>query len=829
MIEALANDIRYALRWLTRSPGFSAVAILSLGLGIGFNTAIFAVVDRLLLRPLPVEAPERLVEVYTDSADGDTYATSSVPDYLDFVARNEVFEAMAGYSPMFAAVNHGERARLQFGEVVTGSYFQALGLEAALGRALRPSDDVPGAPRVVVLSHSYWQRAFGGDPGIVGRTLRIRGQVYDIIGVAPRGFTGMVQMLSPDVFIATAHVDDVEPAGIQSVVPSPTGTSRLDRRGQRWLFLKGRLKPGVTAEQAQANLAVVAAQLAAEHPMTNKDRRVSVLPTADVRVHPAADGPISWAVMGTMAAVGMVLLIACANVAGMLLARASSRQKEISVRMAVGATRGRLVRQLLTESVVIAGLGAAVGLAMAWWMTRFISTVSLPIPVPLALDVSLDWRVLAFTAAAAGVTGIVAGLVPALRAARRDLVPDLKGEVAAGRVGGRRLTLRDGLVVGQVAVTVLLLVSAGLLLRSVGAAGRADVGFRTDGLAVVGIDLGMLRYDAARAERFFADADRRLRAIPGVVASARASRLPFSLNFNQSNIAVPGHQQTADEVGRAIDSAIVSPDYFETLGIPLLQGRVFREADTADTPRVAIVNDTFARQYWPGGSAVGRVVYERTLASGRPVEIVGVVADHRLRSVGEPALPAIYSSSTQRADTYGVLVARTRGDEAALLEDMRRTLLAMDPDVLFMDNQTMRQQVSATLFPVQAAATLVAAFGGVGLLLAAIGLYGVIAFSVARRTREIGIRMAIGARPADVLSLVLRQGAAIAAVGLLAGVGLAAAATQVVAGVLYGVGVADPVAWGGAVAVLLAVTALANLLPARRAMQVDPVQALRAD
>jgi macrolide transport system ATP-binding/permease protein len=829
MIEALGKDIRYALRWLRRSPGFSAVAILSLGVGIGFNAAIFAVVDRLLLRPLPVKSPEELVEIYTDSPGGNRYATSSFPDYLDYTADATVFDGLTGYSPMFAAVNLGDRAELRFGEVVTGTYFQVLGLDAALGRTLQPQDDLPGAPRVVVLSHNYWRRAFGGDPGAVGRTLRIRGQVYDIVGVGPAGFTGMVQTLSPDVFIAAAHVEDVEPAGIQTWVPSPTGSSRLDRRGQRWLFMKGRLKPGVSAAQAQANLDVVTAQLAADHPATNKDRRAAVVPTRDVRVHPEADGVVSWAVAGTMAAVGLVLLIACANVAGMLLARASARQKEISVRMAVGASRARLVQQLLTESVVLSGLGAFVGVALAWWITRFISTVSLPIPIPLALDVSLDWRVLAFTAGAAGLTGIIAGLVPALRAARQDLVPDLKGEVVARRVGGRRLAMRDVLVVAQIAVTGLLLVSAGLLLRSVSAAEQAGVGFRPGGLAIVSLDLGMLRYDEARAESFFTEAEQRLQAIPGVVATARASRLPFSLNFNQSSTAVPGHQQAPEEVGPAIDSAIVSPSFFDTLEIPVLEGRGFLEQDTLDSPRVAVVNETMARRYWPGESAVGRHFFERTLSSGLPVEIVGVVADHRLRTVGEGLLPAIYRPSTQQASTYAVLVARTEGDETALLAGMRSAVLALEPDALFLDNQTMRQQMSATLFPIRAAAVLVTAFGSVGLLLAAIGLYGVIAFSVSRRTREIGIRMAVGARPADVLALVLRQGAVIGIGGLVAGFVLAAAATQVVAGALYGVSVADPVAWGGAAAMLVSIAVVANVLPARRAMRVQPTQALRAD
>jgi predicted permease len=829
MLEGWLKDIGYALRGLRRNPGFSLVAVLSLGIAIGFNTAIFAVVDRFLLRPLPVEAPDRLVEIYTDSTDGDRYATSSVPDYLDVVARNEVFEGVAGYSPMFAAVNAGDRARLQLGEVVTGTYFTVLGLEPALGRALQPDDDIIGAPRVVVLSYAYWQRAFGGDPAAIGRTLRIRGQLYDIVGVAPHAYSGMVQMLVPDVFITTAHVEDVEPVGIQSAVPSPTGTSRLDRRGQRWLFAKGRLRDGVTPQEAQAHLDVIAAQLATEHPQTNADRRLWVLPTSSVRVHPQADGVMTWAVAGTMAGVGLVLLIACANVAGMLLARAAARQKEISIRLAVGASRGRLVRQLLTESLVLALGGAAVGVALAWWLTRAIGSLSLPIPVPLTFDIALDWRVLAFTAVAAGVAGVVTGLVPALRASRAEMVTDLKGEVVTATVAGRRLAWRDGLVVAQVAVTAVLLVSAGLLLRSTSAAGRADVGFRPDGLAILGFDLAMVDYDEGRAERFFDEAHARLAAVPGVTGVARASRLPFSINYNQINIAVPGHQQTPEEMGRSIDSARVSPGYFETLGIPLVQGRAFTGQDTADRPRVAVVNETMARQYWPGGNAVGQVVYERTLSSGQPIEVVGVVADHRLRTVGEAALPALYTATTQRASAYGVLVARTRGDEGALLEEMRRTLVAMEPDLLFMDNQTMRQQVAATLFPVRAAATLVSVFGAVGLLLAAIGLYGVIAFAVSRRTREIGIRMAIGARRLDVLRMVLLQGAGVSAAGIAIGFLLTAAGSQVVAGALYGVGVADPLAWTGAAVVLGLVTAAAHLIPARRALRVDPVQALRAD
>ncbi len=502
MFDALVQDTRYACRWLVRSPGFAIVAILSLGLGIGFNTAIFAVADALLLRPLPVKEPARLVDVYTSGADGDTYSTNSLPDLQDYRSQTSVFDDLAGYSPMFAAVSRGDRARLVLGEIVTGSYFPMLGVSARLGRTLLPEDDEPDAPRAVVLSHRYWQREFGGDAAAIGQSLRIRGQQFSIVGVLPDEFTGMVPMLAPEIWIPVRHVEDIEPAGINESVPSPTGTSRLDRRGQRWLFSKARLKPGVTTDQARANVEVVAARLRSEHVQTSKDRRVTVRPTADTRLHPEADALLGWIVSGTMAAVGLVLIIACANIAGMLLARASSRQREISIRLAVGAARGRLVRQLLTESVLLGLLGAAVGVLLAAWLTRLLATFELPLPIALSLDLRLDARVLGFTILVALATGVLAGLAPALKATRGNLVSDLKGDVSSERFAGRRWTARDVLVAGQMAVTCVLLVIAGLLVRSLLASQRADVGFPTDGLAMVSGDTDMLRYTPERSRQY---------------------------------------------------------------------------------------------------------------------------------------------------------------------------------------------------------------------------------------------------------------------------------------------------------------------------------------
>jgi len=836
LLESLFADVRFALRWLRKSPGFTIVAVASLAVGIGFNTALFTVVDSLLFRPLPVAHPDRLVDVYTSAtaARGGQFSTSSYPDYQDLRSGNDVFEDIVGYTPMFGALSIESGSRLAMGEVVTGNYFKTLGVPAFAGRTLLPEDDAPGAPRVAVVSYRYWVRELGSSSSLTGRTLRIRGVPYEIVGVTPPSFTGMVPILSPEVWIPVSASLDVEPVGMHDVIPSPTGSNRLERRGDRWMFIRGRLKPGRTAEQARANLAVIAARLSSEYVTTNKDRLVSVRPTRDVHFHPAADPQILPIAGGLMIVVALVLIIACLNVASMLLARASARQREIGVRIAIGAGRGRLVRQLVTETLVLSLFGAAAAVVLAWWLTTLVSAVNLPSPIPFAFNLRMDARVLVFTLVTTVAAALIAGLVPALTASRPNLVAELRGEQSGRAAGGRHWTLGDALVAGQMSITAVLLVVAALLTRSVLAAQRANLGFPVERIALVSVDASQLRYPRERVERFFDQVMVRIRGLSGVEAVGLATRPPFSVNYNRWEIWIPGVHQ-AGEKGTVVDVTNVSADYFKAMDVPLVSGRTFTEDDRPDTPRVAIVNETMARKFWPDQSAIGQTFRSRN-SEGPVFQIVGVTADHKVTDVGEPPTPFLHVSRRQQPNAYSAIIARTRGDAGALLRDMRREIHAVEPTLAFLENQTMEDEVGMTLFPVRASAWLVSSIGLVAMLLAAVGLYGVIAYSVARRTREIGIRMALGARAATVVGSVLRQGLVIAALGLVTGVAFAVIVLYLVSTLvpraidgLYGIRVSDPASWFSAAAILLAVSFVANLIPAWRAAKVHPSEALRTE
>jgi predicted permease len=822
------TDLKYAVRWLWRSPGFALVAILSLGLGIGANTAMFSLIDAVLLRALPVDNPASLVDVFTTGGDGDEYATTSYPDFLDLKAQNAVFTDMTAYSMMFAPLNLGDRARLTMGNIVASNYFDLLGVRPHLGRLLQPADDLPGAPPVVVISHRLWRSDFGADPAVVGRSLQLRGSPYTIVGVAPPTFTGVIPLFRPELWLPVTYVEEIEPAGINDNIPSPTGRTRIERRGSRWLFVKGRLKPGASVAEARANVTLIGAQLAAAHPQTNRDRRMHAFATSDVpMLLPQASAPLAIGATGVMAVVGLVLLIACANVAGMLLARASSRTREISVRLAIGARRGHIVRQMLSEGLVLGACGAVVAVGCAWALVRVLLSVKLPLPAVMAFDVPLDQRVMAFALGIALVAGLLAALTPALKASSLRLAGDLRGELAAWRVAGRRWALRDVLVVAQLSLTMVLLVVAGLLLRTLGASQAADVGLRTTGVAMLSTDTGMVRYSEERGEQFWALALERVKALPGVESAALVTpRLPFDVNFNTDSIRIDDKTYGPGERDEVIANVAVSPDYFRTLDISLVEGRGVTESDRKGSALVAVVNQTMARRYWPDG-AVGRTF--QLPSSKQTVQVVGVVTDHRLFTVAERPAPYIHFAAAQRPSRYNYLVAHTRGDAQQLLAALRRELLAMEPGLVFIGSSTMDGSISMSLLPQRVAALLAIGFGAVGTLLAAIGLYGVIAFSVARRTREIGVRVAVGAGRGDVLGLIARQGSVLLAIGAGVGMVLAAVAANALGGVLYDVGSFDPAAWGAALAVLVVAAAAANLVPTRRALRIDPVTALRTE
>ena len=831
-LDTLRQDVTFALRLIRKHPALSAVAAVSLAIGIGLNTALFALLDATVLRRLPVDHPEQLVDVYTSDVDGFSWYGSSYPDYLDLRRGARTLAGLVGYVPAVGAVRIGDRTRATAGEAVTGNYFQVLGVPAVHGRVLLPDDDRPGATPVVVISSGLWADLYGGDPAVIGRSFRIGGRPYTIVGVAPDDFGGLTPpILTPAFWMPMAWVDDVQPTVMHNGSPAPGG-ARLQSRGFRWLFVKGRLRDGGTAAGAADELNGVMRTLEAAFPDSNEGLRVTVVPTGDVSTHPMFEDRLRAGALSLLVLIGLVLLIACANVAGLLLARAAARRREIALRLAVGASRGRLLRQLLVESTVLALLGVTGGIALAWGLLEGLGAVRVSLLVPVALDLPLNGRVLAVSVVAAMAAGIAAGLMPAWTGTRASVLGELAGHVHTWSLGNRRWSLREALVTLQIAVCLVLLVMAGLLARNLLVTNRIEPGFSTQGTASVTIALGLSGYDHDEADAFFERARERVRALPGVRAVARASRAPLSINFSRGGIEsadAPG----PDPPSLPVDTVAVGEAYFDALGVPILEGRPFDDAiDTAGAPRVAIVNEALARRFWPGRSAVGRRIRPAGAdGAGPAVEIVGVVREYKVRFLQEPPTPYVHFAASQsRANLLPapVLLARTESDADALGAAMQRALRAIDPDLVFLEGRTLRDNVAAQLLPAQLLAAMLGAAGLVAVWLAAVGLYGVIAYAIARRTQEIGIRMALGATHREVLGLVVRQGAVLVGFGAALGAVAAFAAARATAGVLFGIDATDTLAWSGALVVLVAGGVVAHAVPALRAVRVAPSVALRA-
>jgi predicted permease len=826
----LWKDLDYSFRNLLTHPGFTVVAVLSLGLGIGLNTTIFSLVNAVLLRPPAVDEPSELVEVYSSKPGGiiwDDYATHSYPDYQNYRDDNQVFSGLAGHSLMLASISREGRSDLVIGSLVTGNYFEVMGVRPLIGRTFGPEDDRPGADQpVVVLSHALWQRNYGSDPSILGKTVRLNGTHYSIVGILPPEFTGTVSGFTPELWAPTIRVSELDPIGMQDVTGTPATDDRRIERGLRWMFITGRLKSGVTIDQAQTQMATLSARLADEYPETNEDIGVALVPASGVRLHPYLDQTITPIAAMLVGVVGIVLLIACANVANMLLARATNRQREIAVRLAIGASRARLIRQLLVESLLLSGIGGCFGLLLSIWSTRLLEAFRPPVPISITVDLGIDIRVLLFTALASIVTGLIFGLVPALQASRTDLVSSLKEAIFDRRASGR-FSLGNVLVVGQVALSLILLIAAGLMVRGLAAARNTDLGFEPDQLGVISLNLEMNGYEEDAAKAFYERGLERIRGLPGVESVTDATRLPLGLDINMNEVWVDGHDLTPDEDSSFLaDVTFIGEDYFRTLGVPLLEGRDFGPSDGEDAPPVVVVNEAFARTFWPNETAVGKRIRRRAM-DGPTSEIIGVSRNYKVRSVGEDARPYIHYYRKQRFNPYGSLVFRTQGDPALLLETVRRELLAMDSDLLIMESDTMVGRMAFALFLVRTGSQLFSGFSILSVLLAAIGLYGLIAYWVSQRTREIGIRMAIGADSGSILGLVVKRGMTLSLVGT--GLGLAGAflGSRLLESFLYGVRPWDPLTFAVSSVVLLGVAFLANAIPARRASRVDPLIALR--
>jgi putative ABC transport system permease protein len=701
---------------------------------------------------------------------------------------------------------------------VSWDYFQVLGVSMALGRSFLPEEELtPGTHPVVILGHQTWTRRFGAAPEVIGQTVRLEGRPYTVVGVAPEAFTGSIPVMVTAMYVPLMMTNEL--------MGGLTGTDQLGRRQSRSMFLKARLHPGGGVEQAEAELTAFAARLAELHPESNENRTMSLLPTGDVALHPIVDRALVPVAGLLMTVVGLVLLIACANLASFLLARAEDRRREIAVRLALGAGRGALVRQLLVETLVLALLGGAAGLLLAYWTLNLLMSFQPPLPIPLSFDLSLDRTVLFFTAGVSVLAGVAFGLAPALQATNPDIAPTLKNE---GTGGGRprRFNLRNGLVVAQVAFSLVLLIGAGLFVRSFQKAQRIDPGFDTGPAALIWPMPEMSGYATEEERRVFTETfEQRLLAHPAISAVAQADVLPLGVGVQTGSFVLPGVPSESPDGDHDIDNANVTPGYFAGMGIPILRGRAF-EAGDLEGERVVIVNEAFQSRFYPGQELVGRTLETR---GGEPLRIVGVARTTKVRTLGEEPRPQVYQLNGQSVFLPLQVVARGPGTGEELLAAARQVLNELDPDMVVMESKTMNEHLALMLFPPRMAAMLLSVFGALALTLAAIGIYGVVSHAVSTRTRELGIRISLGATSRDVVTMAVGGGMRLVGVGGLMGVVLAAGVTWALKSFLYGIGSTDLLTFATIPLLLAAVALVAALVPARRASTVDPVRALRSE
>jgi predicted permease len=823
-IERLGQDLKYAARQMRRSPGFTAIAVLTLAFGLSVNITIFSVISSLFLRPLPVANGERLVVVMQQKANTEFPQALSWSDFQDYRAGIAEFSDMLAISFRPAHLSFaGHTADRTWIEAVSGNYFSMLGIEPWTGRLFQPGEgEKRGADPVAVLGYHYWQTRLGADPGIVGRTVVINGRAFTIIGITPEGFSSAQWAMAPAAFIPATMIPEIFP-GTESI---------LEKRDSAAFKVMAHLRPGASVAQAASAVQVVAQRLAREYRPNDPGTQAIVRPEMLTRPEPSVSGfmPFAAAVFTVMA--GLVLFIACANVANLMFSRALARQKEIGIRSAIGAPRRRLIRQLLTESVAVAALAGAVGMLLTAVTTPLLSSLSTQNgDVPVHPDKSWDWQPLLYTIVISIAAGVATGLAPALRATKVDAYTILKG--GASGAGRKRHLFRSALVLAQVAVCVVVLVCGGLFVRSLQQLAVFDLGFRPDRLLMASVDLGLQGYEPHRSRLFLDRLTERVQALPGVESAAIASSVPFDTYFDTRGVVaadIPaGHDPAKhnDELQAGVNR--VYPGYFETLGVTLLSGRQFNKQDRDSAPRVAVVNQTLADRLWPGQQPLGKRF--RWKSAGDPIEVVGVVSNGKYLLLGEAPRAYVYLPFAQDYETLVTLHVRSEAaDAVALAPALGRVLRSLDPDLPVFNVRTMDEHLRSSafaFFPLRMGALLAAAQGLVALLLAMIGIYGVVGYSVRQQRHDIGIRIALGARRLDVLRLVSRAGLRPTLIGLALGLAASFGLARLLAALLYGLNPLSLPVFSAVVALVLSVSLLACWLPARRAARLDPIEALR--